>query len=76
MLNSDFYLLGLFLGEMGVAPMPVPKKLAYWVDILDQLLSRKHVTIFRPEPPLAESVLQKKFMPQLLYVESQYYYNI
>ena len=53
----------LFLGgRMGVAATVAPrglkpqdptKKLAQWVDLLSQQLSRKHVfEIFGPEPPV------------------------
>ena len=37
----------------GLGPQNQAKKLAQWVDLLGQPLSRKHVfEIFGPEPPL------------------------
>ena len=40
---------------MGLGPQNLTKKLAHWVDLLGQLLSRNHdFEIWRPEPPLKE----------------------
>ena len=38
---------------MGLGPQNLTIKLAHWVDLLGQLLSRNHdFEIWRPEPPL------------------------
>ena len=45
--------MGLFWRENGLGPLNPTKKLAHWVDLLIQPLSRTHVfEIFRGEPPL------------------------
>ena len=50
------------LTPSGLKPSNRTKKLAHWVDLSDQLLSRKHVfEIFRDEPPLnvSKNVIRK-----------------
>ena len=45
--------VGATVAPRGLGPRDPTKKLAQWVDLLGQPLSRKHVfEIFGPEPPL------------------------
>ena len=84
-LSSDFNFLAGFGEKMGVVATQAPKgmepknpteKLAHWVDLLSQLLSRKH--IFRPQnifltTTIQYSISSQMVLPlyQLIYVVSE-----